>query len=105
MVLFLVLPQARFSEELSCLYTIQEDYDRAKFYMANSRQSFLQVSIYVRVFSIVNLVGPSTSYVLGTNRLHVKSSLQQHNLKTCSKHCPPLLSEMGPCVPNILDEY
>ena len=27
------------------MYTIQEDYDRAMFYMANCRQAFLQVSI------------------------------------------------------------
>ncbi|XP_022110985.1 DNA-dependent protein kinase catalytic subunit-like isoform X2 [Acanthaster planci] len=33
--------EARYSEELSTLYTIQEDYDRAMFYLANCRQSFL----------------------------------------------------------------
>ncbi|XP_071796803.1 DNA-dependent protein kinase catalytic subunit-like [Asterias amurensis] len=34
--------ESRYSEELCCLYTIQEDYDRAMFYMANCRQAFLQ---------------------------------------------------------------
>lgn len=38
------LLESRYSRELSLLYILQEDYDRAKFYTNNAMQLFMEVS-------------------------------------------------------------
>lgn len=39
-----IIMETHYSQELSLLYILQEDYDRAKYYASNCMQVFMQVS-------------------------------------------------------------
>lgn len=41
-----IVMETHYSQELSLLYILQEDYDRAKYYANNCMQVFMQVSFY-----------------------------------------------------------
>lgn len=40
-----IVMETHYSQELSLLYILQEDYDRAKYYANNCMQVFMQVSL------------------------------------------------------------
>lgn len=47
-----IVMETHYSQELSLLYILQEDYDRAKYYANNCMQVFMQVSNTTRTESI-----------------------------------------------------
>ncbi len=46
------LLESHYSQELSLLYILQEDYDRAKYYTNHAMQLFMEVCCYTSYFNI-----------------------------------------------------
>lgn len=65
--------EMHYSQELSLLYILQDDFDRAKYYISNGMQIFMQVimsSISGMVFFCVNSWNNETAVAISAARLY-----------------------------------
>lgn len=57
------LLESHYSQELSLLYILQEDYDRAKYYTNYAMQLFMEVCRYTSFLSITSKLKTKVSFI------------------------------------------